>query len=255
MFLDEYNQKLEEISKKEKLFSLADGQVQFENKGAMHFLDIITKTRLRLNSTGCIDLLTSDLIDSISPDIKFSLANLYLYLPDSNNFLQELRNRNGQNFATYNQTIADKRFFYYVNSTFEKLYNFWDRIGDVLAMALKLPISPRSIYFHTVIEELNTMGVISKNLEWLNNFKHNEYDPYLNKLRIKIVHDRQKDTYFRFKWVNSFLEPNENVISFLGGLQEEKDGLPGNLKKQFQLSNVGFEKTIRLIEEIGPYEI
>ena len=91
-FLTDYEDKLTEVAKKEGLICLDDFEVlNFDGKNALAFLELISKTRLSLNTLGNIDLLTHDLINSISPDIKFSLANIYLYFPSANNFLQEIK--------------------------------------------------------------------------------------------------------------------------------------------------------------------
>jgi len=252
-FLDEYENQLRQIILREELFCLKDySHVIFDDKNALAFLELIDETRLFLNTDGCIDLLTSDLIQSISPAIQFSLANVYLYFPGANNFLNERVRSGNQEYSTYSQTLEDRRFFYYINCTFEKLYNFWDRIGDMLNMGLDLKISERSVYFATVIEKLNETGIKSENYFKLKTFYETDYKDYLNRLRKLIVHYREKQTYFTFEWINSFVE--ENNYETISKLQKEKNELPGLLKDQLKLSNLGFELAVRLISEIGLYE-
>src|SRR3989344_511704 len=254
-FLTDYEDKLTEVAKKEGLICLEDFEVlKFDGKNALAFLELISKTRLSLNTLGNIDLLTHDLINSISPDIKFSLANIYLYFPSANNFLKEIKHMNGQDVPTYNRTLSDRRFFYYINVAFEKLYNFWDRVGDTLAMAFKLEIPEKEIFFGGVIDKLCTLGIESEELQWLKKFKDSDYSTFLNRLRIKIVHYRQKDSYFFMEWVNSFTNTEPGNIELLVQLQKEKEELPVLLKEQFKLTNIGFEKMVKLIHFHGPYE-
>ncbi|MCK5122538.1 MAG: hypothetical protein KAQ87_00050 [Candidatus Pacebacteria bacterium] len=254
MFLQEYEKELKEISIKENLFCLNDFEkVEFDKKNSLGFASTISETRKKFNNKGDFDLLIHDLIYSVPSDIKFSLSNVFLYSKYANNFLKEIvRCSDKTQLSTYFKKREDKRFFYYVNSTFEKLYNFWDRIGDLLELSFNINLPEKSIYFPKVINELNKRQLESNNFSWLKDFKNGDYKNYLNKYRIKIVHYRQQDTYFFFEWLNSM--PKSNHLEIIAKLQEEKDRIPVLLKKQLNNTNQGFENTIRLIKDFGVYE-
>ncbi|MFH1194010.1 MAG: Cthe_2314 family HEPN domain-containing protein [bacterium] len=256
MFLNDYEQALKDIAIKEKIISLIDFDLmKFDDQNALSFLSLITKTRQSIKNEGKnFDLMTQDLIYSISSDIKFALANIFLYFPLSNNFINEIATYpNGTQLPTYFRKIEDKRFFFYVNCAFEKLYNFWDRIGDILSEAFQLNLSERNIYFSSVIDELSKNTHNSEHWQWLREFYTKEYLAILNHLRKKIVHYRQKDTYFFDEWlkkvINYQTDPEGIKI-----LQQEKDELPGLLKRHLELANTGFEKMVKFIKECGPYE-
>lgn len=257
MFLDEYEKTIRKIYKENNLISLSDYDLlNFDGQNALSFLHLITKSRSHLKQSSInFDLLTEDLINSISPDIKFSLANALLFFPGANNFLKEMRiNPDGSITPTYFRTLADKRFFYYVNTTFEKLYIFWDRIGDILALCFGLNLAEKNVYFSTVIKELDKNNSFnSENWDWLKNFHDTEYVNILNRLRIKIVHYRQKDTYFFHEWID-IAAHHSGDMEKIKQLQAEKDNLPDLLKSQLTLTHTGFEKTVRLIREHGLYE-
>jgi|SRR5579872_3782358 len=256
MFLDDYEQALQKIYEKENLICLSDfNNLKFNGKNSLEFSQLISKTRAEKNTNENIDLMIHDLINSISPNIKFALGNACLYFPLANNFSREFTTIEGQNIPTYYQTLGDKRFFFYLNATFEKLYNFWDRIGDLLAMAFDLKIPEREIYFSSVINALNQKSIRSENLDWLNIFMQNDFNGFINRLRIKIVHYRQKDTYFFMEYLKSFSDEYRNDPNFISELQREKELYIPKFKEQLNLANIGFEKTIRLIKEHGPYEI
>lgn len=250
----EYEKKLEEISAKENLFCLSDFEkIEFDKEDVIGFVSTISKTREKFNKKGDFDLLIHDIIYSVSSDIKFSLSNVFLYSKYANNFLKEItRYSDGTSYPTYFKKSGDKRFFYYVNSTFEKLYNFWDRIGDLLELSFDINLPKKRIYFSTVINELNKRKLKSSNFSWLKNFENSDYKDYLNKYRIKIVHYRQQDTHFFFEWLNNMSKSNR--LEIIAKLQKEKNELPVLLKKQLNVANQGFENTIRLVKDFGIYE-
>lgn len=230
--------------------------MKFDGENALGFLGGISKTRNAIKSSGKkFDLLTHDLIYSVSSDAQFSIANGFLYFPFANNFLNEVRQyEGGRQLPTYFRKLEDKRFFYYVSSSFEKLYNFWDRIGDLIEAAFNLNLEERGVYFSTVITALEGKGLdSSENWQWLKGFHDRHYKDVLNRLRIKIVHYRQKDSYFFFEWLNLVSKFEQNPEQ-LAALQKEKDELLPLLKSHLALTNTEFEKTIRLIKEHGPFE-
>lgn len=248
IFINEYQQKLNEIYDKEKLVCLSDWDlVKFNDKNSLQFIsDNCSAARNKVNSEGIFDTIVDDLISSISQDIKFSLGNIYLYKElGINNFLNEhTTTPQRETVFTYRQTLGDRRFFFYVSVCFEKLYNFWDRIGDLLSLTLDLKIEPKEIYFPRVIKEIEKLNSQSVNLKFLKEFSENEYQDILNRIRKLIVHYRQKDTYFRFEWLK-----NLNNGEAIRKLQQEKDELPGLLKGQMNITIDGFKSAILLINQ------
>ncbi len=253
--MEKYEVTLQSIAKKEGINCLADFDIVKSNgKNALEFMQIISKTRESLNEGGYFDLLTSDLIRSISYGIKFSILNIFFYAPYANNLTQEITTSpTGEKFSTHHQTEGDKRFFYYINSTFEKLYNFWDRIGDILALSFKLDIAEQNVYFGTVIAKLKEELLLSESGKWLKNFHENEYSKILNKYRRKIVHYKQQDTDHFFEWL-SIVANQQFDPSQIQSLQEAKNQLPNTLKHQLELTNEGFEMMVNFIHEKGPFE-
>lgn len=247
-FIKEYQQKLDDIYHKEKLICLSDWDlVRFNNKNALQFIaDNCSAVRKKVNSESIFYAIVDDLISSISQDIKFSLGNVYLYKElGINSFLNEhITTPQGETIFTYRQTLGDRRFLFYISVSFEKLYNFWDRIGNLLSLALDLKIEQKEIYFPRVIKEIGKLNSQSANFKFLKEFSENEYQDILNRIRKLIVHYRQKDTYFRFEWLKNF--SNKEAIT---KLQEEKDKLPNLLKNQMSLTIKGFEAAVLLINE------
>lgn len=257
MVLEDLEKLIKETAERESLHTLVNfEEVKFDGENALGFLSKITKTRNHIKGNGVdFDLLTNDLISSISSDIRYSLANAYIYFPYANNFTKEVMpfGTTGVKAPTYFKTLGDKRFFFYVNTSFEKLYIFWDRIGDILALAFNLDLADRNVYFSTVIRSMGDRLDDSEHGKWLKNFHDEEYEKILNRLRIKIVHYRQKDSYFFTEWLKLASTYNDNPEK-LEELQREKEELLPLLKRQMELANEGFDHMVRFIAEQGVYE-
>lgn len=254
MFLNEYEAEIKKICDENQIYCLSNfDKVKFDDKNALEFLSKISKTRGTLNNDGKFDMLLGDLINSISPAIKFSIANMFLYLKFANNYERETVDINGLPVTTYFKTIGDARYFYYLNASFEKLYNYWDRIGDILEFSFNLRLNQHQIYYGVVIDRLSAQNIRSDNLSWLKTFKEVDYSKYLNRIRKLVVHERQKDTYFFYEWLSSISSGNHR--GRMRELQMEKESYPGILKEQLNIANQGFEKMVYLISEKGPFEI
>src|SRR5450631_749870 len=68
-----------------------------------------------------------------SDEIMYFTAHLFLYRPYINNPLTDVVIFNGEETFPNLQNIPSKRYSMYANIVAEKLYNFWDRIGDLIA--------------------------------------------------------------------------------------------------------------------------
>lgn len=255
MNIKDIEAEIEKISQKEGLFSLANfKEVTFDGENALSFLSRIRETRKQLNDDGKFDLMTHDLINSVSSDIKFALANAYIYFPHTNNFLEEIQTYpDGRQQPTFFMNLEDKRFFFYINTCFEKLYIFWDRIGDILSQAQNLDMDENRVYFSNTVQALRDQLSLTESGRWLYSFYEDEYNQILNRLRIKIVHYRQKDSYFYTEWLRLASNYNGNPED-IAKLQREKEDLLPLLKNQLELANAGFEKMVRFIAEQGYYE-
>lgn len=256
--LTQYESLLRTIWERENLKSLTDfDDVKFDGTNALDFANRLSKTRNALKARDVsMDMLIHDLIYSVSSDARFSLSCAYLYFPHANNFMNDVVpfGNSGVHMPTYFRGLGDKRFFFFVNTTFEKLYMFWDRIAALLNESLELGIDENRVYFPKIVERLRDARFDgSQNADWLKNYHDNEYSTILNYLRRLIVHHRQKDTYFFMSWIDAS-RSYENNPALLDELQREKEALLPKLKTQLELTLVGFEKAVSLISEKGIHE-
>lgn len=251
-FLEDYERELGKIIQQEELDCLADFEsMRFDGKDAKAFSSLIQKTREATNGDGTFDALIDDILSAAS-SIQFSLANVFLYCPLANNFLEEMStDRSGRSIPTYFKKREDARFFFYVNTTFEKLYVFWDRIGKLLDLGFLL--QQRNTYFDKTLRNIDKKGQFdSAAWSWLQLFLEREYREVLNRLRVRVVHHQQKETYFLHAWIGAVGQRNNLDIE---ALQREKDALPGLLKHQLACTSQGFEACVRFISDYGHFEI
>lgn len=230
-----YKSELRKICADKNLRCLSDyTNVTFDGDKALEFVrKNCSAVRAKVNKVGEFDYTENDIYIT-SGEIKFCLANIFLF-----------------------KDTAQPETFFFLGTCFEKLYNFWDRIGDLLNLCFQLNIAPRRIYFGGVIPELKkSKGNTSPSFNWLDDFSQNEY-PNFNKERINIVHNRHMTT-------NTLANGIRNVTS-LPTSERSQEIVTETMRKTYQLqidSSIkflvehknftmnGFEHAIRLISEI-----
>ena len=100
------------------------------------------------------------------------------------------------------------------------------------------------VYFSTAIKYIPIEFQESPNYGWLKDFKDTHYKK-LNELRKQVVHYTTTDTDYRHK----HLQIKDRIAMEV--LHSERENLPEYYKEQIQLSLVGFEKTMQLLEEFN----
>ncbi|MBT1706538.1 Cthe_2314 family HEPN domain-containing protein [Chryseosolibacter indicus] len=177
-------------------------------------------------------------------EIMYFTGQLYLYEPYLYNPLLYGYPFAGGILYPYSRTIENKRFNMAANTVSEKVYNYWDRIGDLLATYFPELIKPDKAYFTTTIDKIPDDFHDSPNYQWLKTFRDDEFKD-LNEKRKQIVHYISVDT--TFKW-NHAKDPFDRAE--IEKMLAEQKALPRYFKKHLELSVKGLEKTIGLIQEI-----
>ena len=179
-------------------------------------------------------------IEYCNSDLKLFTANLYLLRPTINN--PTLEKTNGR--PLYRQNFSDWNYSALVSCCYEKLYNYWDRIGDALAMYLRLDIKGK-IYFPIVIDKLKEEYKNSNNesLNFLINFREIEFKKF-NEIRIEVVHYNQFETTYKYDF--NKCNNDENQIN---NLWESKRNMPEYFKNHLELSVLGYKHCFKFIQE------
>jgi hypothetical protein len=123
----------------------------------------------------------------------------------------------------------------------ELLYNFWDKIGDLLNYCFGVITRP-NVYFASVVNKIPSTYHSSSNYDWLKNFVDSDFTTLLD-TRNKIVHYTAIESKFFENWID-----NHNNESEIIKLQAEKEQLIPFLLLHNKHMLVGFEKATKLIE-------
>lgn len=175
-------------------------------------------------------------IKNCNSDLKLFTAKLFIFQQNINNPTNEKVFILGKNETIYNQNFADWIYSAYVSCCYEKLYNFWDRIGDVLALYLKIDINEFRIGFHNVIKKIeqNENYSTDENFIFLKNFSNNQFKEFNDK-RKKIVHYYQFETEYEYE-INFKTNDDDKIKD----LWNWKNGMPEYFKTHLELSIKGY---------------
>jgi hypothetical protein len=180
-----------------------------------------------------------------SVELLFFTANLYLYRPYINNPLRDALSVGEDKVYPNYQNLAAKRYNMFADMAAQVAYNFWDRIGDLLASFFPNRLKPDRIFFPIAIGIVPEQFHRSKHFSWLRGFQENEYQG-LNKKRRQVVYYTTFNTELKYKHLEGLT--SEETIE---NLQAEKEGLADFYKQHISLTLSGYEHTLFFLEEIS----
>jgi hypothetical protein len=185
-------------------------------------------------------------IKNCNDDLKLFIANLYLFHPHINDPIKGKHRIGGRVLHSYNQNFSDWNYSSLVSCCFEKLYNFWDRIGDIIALYLNLDIGERMVAFETVIVNLDKKEIYlnDENFVFLQSFREIEFREF-NKMRKEVVHYNQFETTYRYDFIFKHINDEEKIKE----IWKRKKNMPKYFKNHLRLSLIGYEHCIKFIEE------
>jgi hypothetical protein len=236
-----------EIYKKEELIPLRGKNDDYKINSRnilIWFHDVTNKNAVKYDLHMEYFNLQNDLL-ICSDEMIYFTAHLFLYLPYINNPLNEAHMFAGSEMFPNYQNIEAKRYNMFTDVVSQKTYNYWDRIGDLIASFFKDKIKPNQIYFTTAMDLIPEQFHSNSNYLWLLNFKNTEYKE-LNETRKQVVHYTTTDTNYRYSHLQIPTD-KEAMIA----LQAKRTSLPEYYKKQIQLTLEGFKKTMQLLEEFN----
>jgi hypothetical protein len=188
-------------------------------------------------------------IKNCNDDLKLFVAQLYIFRPNINNPNLEKTNLNGIIHYGYNQNFSDWNYSSIVSCCFEKLYNYWDRIGDIISLYLNVfnEKEERKIAFASVVDNLDKKEIYSndENFKFLKSFKDNQFKDF-NKTRKEVVHYNQFETTYRYSFMKFRVENNgeEKIME----IWEWKKNMPEYFKNQLELSLLGYDNCYNFIK-------
>lgn len=172
----------------------------------------------------------------INKDIKYFTGLLYFLRPYINNPLKENR--------TYFQNIFDKRYLSYASVVHQCVYNYWDRIGDLLYMFFETGLDERRVYLGNVI---NKFPLEYKDSQYFHSLKQ-LYDTKIKPLledRNAIVHYSHLESKMYSGTFSNYRDTEK-----LKELQTEKESYPEMFKEHLETTLQGYEIALKLIDEL-----
>ncbi len=243
-FLRDFNKKVLDLSKKHKIIGFDEEDLKIDNQSIhSYFTDITRKTRSTPFAVPFHDFNVIDDIIRCSQDIRFIISQVLLYNPYVSNYMQGKSDWHGKVIFRYFPTMFDKRFFMNCGLAVELIYNFWDKIGDLINDCFGV-ITKGNVYFGSVIKRFPNGYHSSPNYQWLVNFVDTDFQSMLD-TRNEIVHYSAIESKFFENWID-----NNNNETEIMKLQERKEQLIPFLINQNQKMLEGFEKATKLIDEI-----
>lgn len=180
-----------------------------------------------------------------SEDLKYFTGQLFLYKDNINNPLEErLIITEDVLVSTYYQNYYDRIYSMYITCCFEKLYNFWDRIGDRIASFFPDLLDINKVYFSNIIDKIDkTKKIESDSFKWLKDFKNTEYSG-MNNDRRNMVHYCQYEARYR----DNHLKNCTDFVT-LKEIWEEKKGFADFFKNHLQLAIEGYCKMVEFLKD------
>ena len=164
-----YNLRVDNFLKEnnlENLQALFQMESQFEGKNSVQFFIEIIRHNDNIPSPFSVFEMYND-IAMCHQDITFALGELFLYKPYISDFTEHSTNIGGQSIFHYFPNFTDKRYLAKCSNLFELFYNYWDKIGDILAPYLAPNLAERDIYFDRVIDRTNFNITNNNFYDWL----------------------------------------------------------------------------------------
>ena len=146
--------------------------------------------------------------------------------------------------GTYHQNWYDARYLSYASVLHSSVYNFWDRIGDLLHCFFATGLPDDRVYIGRVLNNFPAADRASANFQQIN-------QSYMDHVR-PLVFERNEDVHNQSLATSHFY----GVILARGDEQraqtELKLRLPDLFKEQINFAYQGFELALRLIEDRVP---
>ena len=228
--LDLFFYKSNEVMKSHGILHISEREI--DGKHPLSFYSEITDNRKKLTD---LPLFLYEDLFFFSNDLIHFTIYLFILRP----FINDSRKEKG----TYFQNWYDARYLSYASILHSSVYNFWDRVGDLLNCFFETGLPKENVYIGRVLSNFPNESKDSMYYQELS-------DIYTNHVK-NIVFDRNEDAHNQSivtsHYYGIILKHGEDQDK----MTEIKFGLPEIFKGQIEYANRGFELALRLIEEKG----
>lgn len=245
--LTEWDRKLKEVYIEHELTCIAGLKADYIYNGRQLFSwyhDVVRKNWIKHNGAFSYFKNVNDLL-RCSDTLLFHTAHLFLYAPYIDNPLKNAFQIEGEWVYPNYENIEGKRYDMFLDTNFQSLYNYWARVGDLIASFFTELIERKKVDFARALDVIPSNFHSSENYKWLIDFKNNEYKEFNTKRKL-IVHCNSLSTKRRNDHIGNHM--NREAIE---EMQKEREFYPEYFKNHIRLSLSGLEKTLLFLEEIN----
>lgn len=181
-----------------------------------------------------------------SDEILVFTASLFLFRPFVNDPIKDKQTLNGVAIYPNFKNHYSVRYNMFANIACQSTYNYWDRIGDLIASFFEDRIDSSRVYFTTAIDAIPEMYCDNENFRWLKEFRETKYKE-LNELRRKTVHYSSIGTSFDIQHSSNAFKEFDSIER----LQKEKLGWPEYFKSHIEYSIEGMSQTLQYLDYLS----
>ena len=243
--LNSFNTKIKEIYKEFELdcINRLDDSHKIHDKQMLSWHSDIARRCQIANNMHFDYFKNYDELSYCSDEILYFVAHLYLYKPYLNNPIED-KIWFSKRFVYPNYVnIGTKRYYMFADIVSEKLYNYWDRIGDLIASFFPELISEKRVFFATAFDVIPEEFQDLDSYKWLKEFRFNAYQD-LNGKRKEVVH--YTTSINQDKWEHLKLDTEEKILAWL----KNRNSMADYFREHIYITIEGFYQTLLLLEKV-----
>ena len=233
-YFEEFNEEIFAVYERESLLTLSKVMVGEKRLASTMYDTVMKKVNIHPLPYSMFKL--EDEMNFITKDVKYITGVLFYLRP----FIIDTEESGGR----YNQNLADRRFLMYANFGLQSIYNFWDRIGDLLHLYFETGLDINSVYFGRVLNNIKPIHKTSPSYIELNDIYNNELSAFLGERHTAVHHYQLEAQYY---W--AALENRTNDIE-RAKFNDAKHALPEKFRHHLNLCFKGYELAERLISTL-----
>lgn len=226
--LDRLFYRLKDIKEAEGILHISE--INFDGKHPLTYYSEVTK---EYNNIKKLPLFLYDDFSFFSNDLVHFTSLLFLLRP----FINDATKEDG----TYFQNWYDARYLSSASILHSAVYNFWDRIGDLLNCFFATGLPDDRVYMSRVISNFPAADITSDNFMQL---RENYWD-YVRPLVFERNEDAHNQSIVTSHYYGIILANGENQKQ----KTYNKFRFPEIFKEQIEIAYRGFELALSLIEE------
>ena len=200
-FLDFYNPLRTEFYKELE----GKGIIHLSQEGATDDLKVgnfieVVRSKQHVQQLPYSEFMIYDELDFVLQDLKYIIGILSVMQPYINHPLRE--------DGTYYQTLEDHQYLRYSSFGFQSVYEFWDRLGDLLYLYFQTGLKAADVYFPRMLRDIKEPYRSTPQFVALETFYNNQVKGVLD-TRHGIVHHYLLKGKARWDHIQHFGDPKE----------------------------------------------